>query len=82
MKEWSPPFDDLGAVADGLDDPADIVSVGVVTVVMDDQVGILVENGLHQVADPFCVPEAAVVLDAQDYVRPGHIEDFADLAST
>ncbi len=71
---------DLCAVADGFDDPADIVSVGVMAVIMDNQVGILVQDGFDQIADPLCRSEPAVVLDAQDYLRPGDIEDFPDLA--
>ena len=49
---------DPGTVAHGLDGTADIVAVRVVTVVMEDQVGEPVEDGLHQVADPFLRSEA------------------------
>jgi len=69
--------DDPGPVSDGLDGTADVVAVGVVAVVMDQQPGEPVENGLHEIPDALLCPESPVVLDAQDDVLTGDVDDLA-----
>ncbi len=73
-------IDDPGAAQHRLDDPADLVAVGVVAVIVDHQVGVGLLQGIDQFADPLRRPQAAMVLDAEDDVGAGDGQDLADLA--
>jgi len=71
------PVDDLRPVTYGLDGASDVVAVGIVAVVVDEKPREPVEDGLDEIADPLLRAEPPVVLDAQDDVLAGDVEDLA-----
>ncbi len=71
---------DLRTVEHRRDYPTDVFAVGVVPVIMDNQVGIPVMDGPDQITDPFRGPQAAMILDAQQDVFPRNVQDLSHLA--
>ena len=73
-------IDDFRALPHGRHDPPDIVAVGVMAVVVYDQIGVLLQDRLHEFADPLGRSQAAVVLDAEDDIVARHLDDLPHLA--
>ncbi len=68
---------DFCAVLHGGHDAADFIAVGVVSVVVYQQIGILLPDGAHQFADAPGRPQSAVILDRQQNIRSGNVQNFA-----
>ena len=67
---------DLGSGPHGRHDARHVVAVGIVTVIVDDQVRIGVEQRAYQPVDTPGGSETGVVLDGKDDVRSGHVQDL------
>ena len=72
-------INDISAVQHRGLDPADIVAVRIMTVIMNDHVRIRVLNGTNQLSDPFRGAESAMVLDAEQDLVACYIKNLADL---